>query len=162
MRYTHHSSDTHSCSETPSCLQNHSQTPNSLVKSLSVNRVVHSASITPPQAAYVIPSLGTPCPAKTSCICPPWCFSSCHFPIWDVSILSVRLFLSLLRCYPKLKASFKTVGKWFLLCEVFLNSARRNLLICSDGILWLPVLIHHSLPFIMSVHFTFFMRLENS
>lgn len=58
---------------------------------------------------------------------------------------------------------------WMHLSRVHLNSfSFRNspliqpdkiTLVCSDGILWLSVFIHHSLPFIMGVYFTFLIRL---
>lgn len=72
ISYTNHSSDRPlSCSKTPYCLQNHSQTPNSLAKSLSINSCSLLTSITPPQAVYVISSPGTPCHTKMVCICSP-------------------------------------------------------------------------------------------
>lgn len=139
-------------------------TPNSLAESLSINRVVHSWLPSLLLKQFVLyPVQVLPVTHK--------CSAFAHLDAFSLAIFLSGMYQSC-QTIPvplipslQLNASFKPTLKWFLLCEVFLTQLEEISLICSDGILWLSVLIHHSLPFIMVVHLNFcyiveFLRLE--
>lgn len=152
MSFTNHNSDRHGFAQKLPI--SYSTQPNSLAKSSSINRIVHSWLPSLHHKELICTQSSYSISYKNVLLLPT--FVLFLLPLSSLGCIScIRSFLSLFYCYPTWMCLSRLCLSGFSSGKSSIIQPEEISLFCSGGILWLSVLIHHSLPFILVVHFIF-------